>query len=1492
MNSVSTVDLRVELDPRRFHSDVYLDIRAKFSSTSTVEELVREIYDGLLSDDQRQRLGPVSELSFYREVLRIRTEAGAEQFRGGFLPASSQLSHCHLLDGVSLCLVVRPYPSASDPVWDLESGREEGFEAVDRLCIVDELGTARGRVTFLPTEGELTLGAMAPEADLIVDDRILGNSTIALQHDSDGLFLLVPESSEFVVMLSGSLLSPGQHVLQVGSLIAIAPDLDSAPRAAFGVRRYSTVEDRSLTSRIAYVPVAREPLPQWPELPERYHRLDPPASPGEMPEYELAQILPMLAIPIGFTLMSNRWEFLWMMPLLALPTIANVWVARKRFRQRSEKLRDAWLSWLDRGLERLDELTGVEIENLARECPATELWATAAYRRLPPLWTRGVTDPDFLRIRLGESHASSRFEITVSAGVNLEDEDLIERTSTRGKTLREDAIIPRLISVPKAFELREHDLGLVGPESVVVASLTDYLIQLIGAHSPAHLSIAAFFPVEWRETRQMDWVNWIPHVRSVSPLMPQGRVVYGRDAADNFLRRLVGLLENSAMLAADRIGQAHHVILLVVESVEIDQGILEEALRTGSGAVHLIWLGSGRTTLSASVDAWLEFSPEKVDLASLPDAVAKWREPRGGSDGLLGVSRFIADPGRVARALAPLYDPRITGSNAGIPERIRFSDVADVSRIEWAHRSSVDGLTALLGVSSVGLLEFDFERDGPHLLIAGTTNSGKSELLQTLVASLLQRYSPRDVCLFLVDFKGGSTFAPFEFPDLLDTSHVAGYVHDLDGVEVGRGLKFLRAEIRRRELIFANSNNAKNYKEYRKWAGSSNSVIPRMVVAFDELATLVQDAGEQALDAILDIAQRGRAYGIHLVLATQRPSADVVSAKVRANVRGRISLQTISREDSMLVIESPEAALIPRSLPGRALLRLEGSVLIEFQTAYLGDKYIEPIVDGESSVEVFRVGAFKDFENLDFELALLDDDVTNPTDLDELVGVVGSAITDAPRADQVKLMPSLEKRPIRLRGSAHHGQNGTISVGRRDLPALLKQDDYEFRPSSGLFLVSGPTGTGKTTCLASIANAWIKDASDGEIIVLDGGVAISALCRDIQGWTATSMSDVAAVTRTIEQVSALLNARREQTPLRKQIDTLLVIDGFDRLIGVLDSSSNITAWLERLRTIIRIGREFGVGILISAPRAEDVSRFVGPEISASVELWANYSSGSAREDRLPGFGLTERGDLVQIYSLATVLSVGRNPTVALDVCRPELEIRDGSIVLDGESMERLQLADRSRAVVLGREDVHGEPILIDPWERSLLIVGGNESGKEELLHSLRVQLSAAMAGARIAYVARAERQRQGDADITLMPSDLTEILADFPNPERAVNAFVERLTAAECASVDGRPLVVLCDVLSSSESAKLVAEALRQTKIAVIWADDIHRARSHFRDLVGDADTLFLRPNPAAEMSEASMLGIEPLRHRPWARYRSGEGIFRHHETQVVVKCVKNTEGS
>ena len=289
----------------------------------------------------------------------------------------------------------------------------------------------------------------------------------------------------------------------------------------------------------------------------------------------------------------------------------------------------------------------------------------------------------------------------------------------------------------------------------------------------------------------------------------------------------------------------------------------------------------------------------------------------------------------VAAHLIGRIDPEAT-ADATVPDRVSLAELIPTTPATidaaWNRFDRCGAsIPAVVGVDEGGPFVVDVVADGPHGLIAGTTGSGKSEFLRTLVLSMAVSAPPDELNVVLVDYKGGATFdACVALP------HTVGVVTDLDDGLAERALLSLDAELRHRELLLRR-HGVGDRRAYatRRLDDPSLEPLPRLVVIIDEFATMVREV-PGFISSLVGVAQRGRSLGLHLLLATQRP-AGVLDDAIRANTDLRIALRVNDVADAHDVVGSPLPARFARSTPGRAMVRCGSEQVTVVQTASSAD---------------------------------------------------------------------------------------------------------------------------------------------------------------------------------------------------------------------------------------------------------------------------------------------------------------------------------------------------------------------------------------------------------------------------------------------------------------------------------------------------------------------------------------------------------------------------
>ncbi len=546
------------------------------------------------------------------------------------------------------------------------------------------------------------------------------------------------------------------------------------------------------------------------------------------------------------------------------------------------------------------------------------------------LWERANDDADFLDIRLGIGETPLCVNIRYEdSGLNIDEDPLLDKPHDLFEKYSVVKDIPVSVPLYKACTL-----GIVGIRKSILHTLTGIILQLASRHSYDEVKIIMIFSDEESE---WSWVRWLPHVWDEN--RKKRFITCNGDTTHEILISLNDILkkrENS--LEGENPQETkmlpHYVVIFADRQMTENEAILKILTQNNSQL--------GVSTIFA-YDR-MEYLPKNCNyILEMGDNTGSIYEKKKASKKLKFLPDILSeeDSEAFARALAPIRLKQI-GSGLDIPNSISFLGLFNVNSVEelnvsskWANSETFKSLAVPLGVKDGGeklLLDLHEKYHGPHGLIAGTTGSGKSELIQSFILSLAVNFHPYDVAFVLIDYKGGGMANLFE-----GMPHLVGTITNLDGNQITRSLISIKSEIKKRQEVFGEYkvNHIDAYQSlYKKKLAPSP--LPHLIIIIDEFAELKSEQPD-FMRELVSAARVGRSLGIHLILATQKPSG-VVDDQIWSNARFRLCLKVQGKEDSSEVLKRPDAANI--KLPGRAYLQVGNNEMFElFQSAWSGAKY-------------------------------------------------------------------------------------------------------------------------------------------------------------------------------------------------------------------------------------------------------------------------------------------------------------------------------------------------------------------------------------------------------------------------------------------------------------------------------------------------------------------------------------------------------------------------
>ncbi len=1020
----------------------------------------------------------------------------------------------------------------------------------------------------------------------------------------------------------------------------------------------------------------------------------------------------------------------------------SIWAERRKVRKDNEAQADDYRQLLAKQRAKLEALRVEQHRARRATHPSVRKLRSLIDERIH-LWERRPEDEDFLHLRMGKTTLPSTVKVSPpSAGDNSALQNEAEALA------KEFEFVP---DVPVALPLPKlGSVGVTGARGPVVDFARAMVCHLAVHHSPDEVRILGIYPYE--QSREWEWLKWMPHTNHFKPGAQNKMLAFTPDQIEELLNEVteeIGRREarkEEEENGADPEPMLPYLVLLVDDYNRVRDHVgLTEVLRNGRGLnISAMILVDSRQDIPGDCGAILE-------VPSYEQMIYSVAGPDGEVNDHISPDRVDRGTGEnIARSLAPI---RVSGAQGpgNIKPSVRLLDLLNLEaadqldpRTWWGEQPRFGRLTVPIGEKSGGPLLIDLTdaAHGPHGLVAGTTGSGKSELLQTLIAALAVTHHPHLINFVLVDFKGGSAFKDFE-----NIPHTVGMVSDLHGRLAERALVALKSELKRREHILheANAVNIAQYQAMRARDPKSLPPMPSLLIVIDEFAELAKELPD-FMGGLISVVQKGRSLGVHLILATQRP-AGVVSANIWSNVKFRICLRVASVEDSREMLGRSDAALLPHNLPGRGFFQVGAEIFDQFQVARVAGAY-RPAVPREAKKQaeiaeltraghVHNIGSGKsaragagvvtdDRSELQVMMAQMEpfreslgaalfrpwpDPLPNNLSLPDMFKQAGKPALDGTR---------WEARPA-------FGWLNT-PIGLLDLPIEQKQEVFmlDLMRFGGHMMVVGSAGSGKSFLLRTITTslAMSHSPTDLNMYLIDfGGQALRVFEKLPHVGGVFNSADSDRIKRLFRKIRGIIEERKvlfreqrvdsfqayhtrssagnqQQKPLPAIV---LMIDKFAEFRAVHERE------MDDLVAFAREGRGYGVHLIIAADRPNAVPG----NLAGNLEL--RYA-----------LRLADQGD--------SMLFIGKADATTLDPNSPGRGLRRGrgleefqtALPVVGESDEEQsqQLEAFSARVAQAWKGAPAEPIQLLPEYVSLpdLLTQASMNGQTPKVEGLRVPL--------------------------------------------------------------------------------------------------------------------------------------------------------------------------
>ena len=638
---------------------------------------------------------------------------------------------------------------------------------------------------------------------------------------------------------------------------------------------------------------------------------------------------------------------------------------------------------------------------------------------------KSKSDPDFLKFVVSYGKADVSHLVSLEDGCSAEIKQCAEKYSTA-------ADMPVIVNLKsdRLFHAK-------GDRDTVISFIRGMAVKISALCDPDDVKM--MFMLSGNDFDDLSFVKWLPHVCSVD-----GNVRYcSCDSRSSLCMTdiLTGILK-------DETADGNCMIVFtsdedVFSRTAVKKYIASEAETKIIFIVYSFTDGEGFSFTGQKTGT--DYGCGETDTIS-PESAMSYARSRAAA----GCQQ--SDTAPVPESLGFLEMFEKAGENAeDLPENYRRGKASE-------------GLKALIGFGENNrpfYLDLHENGHGPHGLVAGTTGSGKSELIQTFILSLALSYSPEQAAFVLIDYKGGGMSGVFE-----DLPHTAGVLTNLSDSrnETGRILLSLSSEIKRRQKILKESsvNHIDAYMRLFE-RGMVKEPMPHLVLICDEFAELKKEQ-PGFINELVSISRVGRSLGIHLILATQRP-AGVVDDEIKSNSGFRICLKVQDRDDSLSLTGRPDAAYITQA--GRGFIQY-GSTAELVQTGYSGTEY--SIKGKEYEAVMIRCDGTPVFETRKKKSA------GSVSELEMLTAKIREYCTENGVSGARKLwsepLPSLIRpSEIPSYGSVRLEKGLVFAAGVSDDPENQSTYPSEFDLyETGNIIAAGSAGSGKTMFLAVTAS--------------------------------------------------------------------------------------------------------------------------------------------------------------------------------------------------------------------------------------------------------------------------------------------------------------------------------------------------------------------------------------------------------------------------------------
>ncbi|KAB7708255.1 type VII secretion protein EssC [Bacillus aerolatus] len=956
-----------------------------------------------------------------------------------------------------------------------------------------------------------------------------------------------------------------------------------------------------------------------------------------LPPFMMLLVMGVIAIiqPRGLFLLISGVMF-----ATTLVTSTVQYFKDKSYRKKQKhKRKRIYNLYLGQKRSELQQLADKQKKVLYYHFPSFENIKTMTNELSGRIWEKTRESHDFLHLRIGRADVPASYEIMSGNKdmANREMDELLEQSREL------ESYYSNIRDVPLTADLSSGAIGLIGKSKVVKSEIRQWIGQLAFFHSYHDVRFVAVFSEE--ESKQWEWIKWLPHFQ-----MPDSfakGLIYNEQTRDQLLSTLYERLRERELdeEKEKKYFMPHFVFFITNRQLIAEHPILE-FLEGGKSNLGLTAIFSADTkeSLSNNIHTLIRYVNEQEGDILIENERAVHTPFSLDQHDAEGSEKF-------SRTLKSLK--HIQGMDNSIPAKVTFLELLQVKQADdlpiaanWQTNQSARSLAVPIGLKSkkdAVFLNLHEKAHGPHGLLAGTTGSGKSELLQTFILSLAVHFHPHQAAFLLIDYKGGGMAQPFK-----SIPHLLGTITNIEGSKnfSARALASINSELKRRQRLF-DHYSVSHINDYNLLyeAGEAAEPMAHLFIISDEFAELKNEEPD-FIRELVSAARIGRSLGVHLILATQKPGG-IIDDQIWSNARFRIALKVQDSNDSKEILKNGDAANL--TVTGRGFLQVGNNEVYElFQSAWSGAPYQEDTVEYESDISLVTDTGLVPLSTIAAETT-----EKIPQQQTEIEAVV-KAIELTQKEMEINALPSpwLPPLPDRLVQPIGLGK-GQYAFAMTDEPDQQRQSSYNYEwMTDGNIGIFGSSGYGKSMTAMTLLLNFARENKPDQLhyYLFDfGNSSLLPLKQLPHTGDYFRYDDMRKIEKFLMRMKREIE-QRKQTFLEKEVSTIQMYNmvSKEKLPVIFIAIDNFDAVKEEMPDIdlqftqfARDGQSLGIFMIFTATRIQSIRQPLMNNLKTKIvhylmdrtEIYSLLGKPPFEIDAVPGRALIkkETAFLAQVF---------------------------------------------------------------------------------------------------------------------------------------------------------------------------------------------------------------------------------------------------------------------